>query len=95
MRRQPGPRAALRRTPAELETRDRDQLLRASGFAGRGRSRRRGTPFILHTSHLRLDRPEHFAWLGRRPDIRAVFFVHDLIPIDFPNTSFRARTLGT
>ena len=38
----------------------------------------------LHTSHLRLDRPELFAWLDLRPDIRPVFFVHDLIPIDFP-----------
>ncbi|MBV9078634.1 MAG: glycosyltransferase family 4 protein [Methylobacteriaceae bacterium] len=38
----------------------------------------------LHTSHLRLDRPGLFAWLDRRPDIRPVFFVHDLIPIDYP-----------
>lgn len=38
----------------------------------------------LHTSHLRLERPHLFAWLSRRPDIRAVFFVHDIIPIDYP-----------
>ena len=38
----------------------------------------------VHTSHLRLDRPERFAWLDRRPDVKPVFFVHDLIPIDFP-----------
>ncbi len=38
----------------------------------------------LHASHLRLDRPERFEWLSRRPDIRPVFFVHDLIPIEFP-----------
>ena len=38
----------------------------------------------LHTSHIRLDRPELFAWLDARPDIRPVFFVHDLIPIEFP-----------
>jgi glycosyltransferase involved in cell wall biosynthesis len=38
----------------------------------------------VHTSHLRLDRPELFAWLGARPDVKPVFFVHDVIPIDFP-----------
>ena len=38
----------------------------------------------LHTSHLRLDRPHLFAWLSQRPDIRPVFFVHDIIPIDYP-----------
>ena len=38
----------------------------------------------LHTSHIRLDRPEVFGPLLARPDIRPVFFVHDLIPIDFP-----------
>lgn len=38
----------------------------------------------LHTSHLRLDKPERFDWLYDRRDIRAVFFVHDLIPIDYP-----------
>ena len=38
----------------------------------------------LHTSHIRLDQPRHFAWLDRRPDVKPVFFVHDLIPIEFP-----------
>lgn len=38
----------------------------------------------LHTSHLRLDRPGRFDWLYDRPDMRAVFFLHDLIPIDYP-----------
>lgn len=38
----------------------------------------------LHTSHLRLDRPERFDWLYGRRDIDPVFFVHDLIPIDYP-----------
>jgi glycosyltransferase involved in cell wall biosynthesis len=43
----------------------------------------RGTVY-LHTSHLRLDRPERFDWLYGRRDIRPVFFVHDLIPIAYP-----------
>jgi glycosyltransferase involved in cell wall biosynthesis len=38
----------------------------------------------LHTSHIRLDRPHLFEWLDRRPDVKAVFFIHDLIPIDYP-----------
>lgn len=38
----------------------------------------------LHTSHIRLDRPGYLSWLDARPDIRPVFFVHDLIPVEFP-----------
>ena len=38
----------------------------------------------LHTSHLRLDRPEMFRWLEQRPDIKPIFFVQDLIPIEYP-----------
>jgi glycosyltransferase involved in cell wall biosynthesis len=38
----------------------------------------------LHTSHLRLDRPALFDWLADRPDIRSIFFVHDIIPIEYP-----------
>ncbi|KQO70790.1 glycosyl transferase family 1 [Methylobacterium sp. Leaf87] len=43
----------------------------------------KGTVY-LHTSHLRLDMPERFDWLYDRRDIRPVFFVHDLIPIAYP-----------
>ncbi|MBE7247596.1 MAG: glycosyltransferase family 4 protein, partial [Actinomycetospora chiangmaiensis] len=38
----------------------------------------------LHTSHLRLDIPGRFDWLYTRRDVRAAFFVHDLIPITHP-----------
>ncbi|MCJ2088637.1 glycosyltransferase family 4 protein [Methylobacterium sp. E-005] len=38
----------------------------------------------LHTSHLRLDDPRRFDWLYTRRDVRAAFFVHDLIPITHP-----------
>ncbi|MCJ2051235.1 glycosyltransferase family 4 protein [Methylobacterium sp. J-070] len=38
----------------------------------------------LHTSHLRLDNPRRFDWLYTRRDVRAAFFVHDLIPITHP-----------
>lgn len=57
----------------------------------------------LHTSHLRLDRPERFDWLYGRADVRPVFFVHDLIPITHPEYgrpgeaerhAARMRTIG-
>ncbi|GJD59067.1 glycosyltransferase family 4 protein [Methylobacterium dankookense] len=38
----------------------------------------------LHSSHLRLDKPGRFDWLYDRRDVRAAFFVHDLIPITHP-----------
>lgn len=37
----------------------------------------------LHTSHLQLDEPNCFTWL-KRPQLFPVFFIHDLIPIEFP-----------
>ena len=37
----------------------------------------------LHTSHLQLDNPRCFRWLGDS-SIFPVFFIHDLIPIEFP-----------
>ena len=61
-----------------------DQLNKAGGFRWMPAARAPLDAIYLHTSHLRLDKPEQFAWLAARPDIRAVFFVHDLIPIDFP-----------
>ena len=37
----------------------------------------------LHTSHSYLDQPELFGWL-RLHQVPAVFFLHDVIPIDYP-----------
>ncbi|MDP4003561.1 glycosyltransferase family 1 protein [Methylobacterium sp. NEAU K] len=57
----------------------------------------------LHTSHLRLDNPRRFDWLYERRDVRAAFFVHDLIPITHPEYGrpgeadrhrVRMRTIG-
>jgi glycosyltransferase involved in cell wall biosynthesis len=31
-----------------------------------------------------LEYPRYFDWLGSRPDVAAVFFVHDLLPFDYP-----------
>lgn len=38
----------------------------------------------LHTSHSGLDRPAAFAWLARRPDVKMVALLHDLIPTEYP-----------
>lgn len=38
----------------------------------------------LNVSHAGLDRPQAFTWLDQRPDIRAVFMIYDLIPIEYP-----------
>ncbi|MDB5590768.1 glycosyltransferase [Enterovirga sp.] len=46
-----------------------------------------GGAIYLHTSHLRLDLPQRLSWLDGRPDIRPVFYVHDLIPIEHPEYS--------
>ena len=79
----PARSAAARRLP-KLKHEFVDQLIKASGFRWRPAAEAPRDAIYLHTSHLRLDRPEHFAWLERRPDIRPVFFVHDLIPIEYP-----------
>lgn len=43
----------------------------------------RGKARYLHTSHYGLHRPACTAWLSRYK-VSATFFIHDLIPIDFP-----------
>ncbi|GMA75805.1 hypothetical protein GCM10025880_22220 [Methylorubrum aminovorans] len=53
-----------------------------------------GTIYV-HTSHLRLDRPERFDWLYTRRDVRPVFFVHDLIPISHPEYGRPGRRSAT
>ena len=72
----PAPRAGSRN---RLRVETNLRVLRAGGHEALPQ----GTVY-LHTSHLRLDRPERFDWLYDRPDIRPVFFVHDLIPISHP-----------
>lgn len=43
-----------------------------------------GTPTLyLHVSHIGLDAGRNFEWL-RGSAVRAIFLVHDLIPIDYP-----------
>lgn len=38
----------------------------------------------LNVSQFPLWIPGYFAWLKQRPDVRAAFFIHDLLPLDYP-----------
>lgn len=79
-------------TPAARDTRPAGsrarRLIQARAarriLAGRPASALPRGSLYIHTSHLRLDRPERFDWLYDRRDVRAAFFVHDLIPITHP-----------
>ena len=39
--------------------------------------------YLNVAQHL-LEHRRYFAWLRERPDVTSVFFVHDLIPLDYP-----------
>lgn len=45
----------------------------------------------LNASHFPLEQPRHVAWLERRPDIRPVFFIHDLLPVLRPELFWSAE----
>lgn len=38
----------------------------------------------LNATHFPLEWPRHVAWLDARPDVRPVFFIHDMLAIDRP-----------
>lgn len=91
-----GRSGTLRRRRIQAET--VIETLRAAPVAGLPEG-----SLYLHTSHLRLDKPERFDWLYTRTDVRPVFFVHDLIPITHPEYGrpgdaerhrLRMRTIG-
>jgi glycosyltransferase involved in cell wall biosynthesis len=44
---------------------------------------RSGLDVYLHTSHTQLNYESRFAWL-KRNNVRSCFFIHDVIPIDYP-----------
>lgn len=77
------PRAATRRDDAWARGRIQARIT-ALTVRARGPEALPPGTLYLHTSHLRLDKPGRFDWLYDRPDIRPVFFLHDLIPIDYP-----------
>lgn len=38
----------------------------------------------LNVAQHALERASHFAWLQSRPDVKPAFFLHDLLPLDYP-----------
>jgi len=38
----------------------------------------------LNVSQYPLSRPNYFRWLRERPDVKPVFMIHDLLPIEYP-----------
>jgi glycosyltransferase involved in cell wall biosynthesis len=59
-------------------------ILRAQVRLRRRISQAGQSPIVyFHSSHTQLDKPERFAWL-KRHRMPSVFFIHDVIPIDFP-----------
>jgi glycosyltransferase involved in cell wall biosynthesis len=38
----------------------------------------------LNAAQMRLEQPRYFRWLEKRPDVTAVFMIHDLMPLDWP-----------
>ncbi|HPG04872.1 MAG: glycosyltransferase [Methylobacteriaceae bacterium] len=45
----------------------------------------------LNATHYPLESARHAAWLDARPDIRPVFFIHDLLPVATPDTFWRGE----
>ena len=101
----PGQPAAPPAGSAGKADRRRIQARTLVGIAARGRpiSALPRDSLYLHTSHQRLEDPGRFDWLYDRRDVRAAFFVHDLIPITHPEYgspgeaarhAARMRTIG-
>jgi glycosyltransferase involved in cell wall biosynthesis len=57
--------------------------LARSVFRSPGSAVRQGGAY-LHANFYRLERPDYFLWLGKRPDIKPAFLLFDLLPIQFP-----------
>lgn len=82
----PSPAPGTRRVAPDGARRRREREVRAwiAALRAPGPGRLPPGTLYLHTSHLRLDRPERFDWLYDRTDVKPVFFIHDLIPIEYP-----------
>jgi len=69
-------------------------MLTATGIVP-GRSARRTLPAkapYLNIGQISLALPLMFRWLLKRPDVHAVFMLHDVIPIEFPDLVPRSST---
>lgn len=67
--------------------------LGAYGFR-RGADPRAAAPqgaVYLNLTHYPLESPRHVAWLEARPDVKPVFFIHDLLPATTPDRFWRGE----
>ena len=78
--------------PIRVRHRPRIPMIQALGWTFRhgldlrataARSLPKGARY-LNASHFGLAFPGAFDWLGSRPDVKAVFFVHDMLPFETP-----------
>jgi glycosyltransferase involved in cell wall biosynthesis len=89
--------AALTAAPALARPRRVSRSLGADGLVENARAIRRWAlrlgrsvtevpegAVYFNASQFLLDKPWFLRWLDRRPDVKPVFFVHDLLPIDHP-----------
>ena len=77
------PQTALSRSFGEaLKVRAKAVLLHAAAL---GQTVPIGTDAVyLNVSQYPLSIPTYFRWLQKRPDIKPVFLIHDLLPIEYP-----------
>jgi len=60
----------------------------------RGADPRKAAPrnvVYLNATHYPLESARHVGWLDARPDVRPVFFIHDLLPVATPGTFWRGE----
>lgn len=90
--RRPGSRSHLPRSGHRISYGRPNRLKQAIAFfrengfsAGRSPGRRmpHGASYI-NVSQFPLWNANHFDWLSQRRDIKAIFFIHDLLPLNFP-----------
>jgi glycosyltransferase involved in cell wall biosynthesis len=60
---------------------DRRLRILSASLSGRTTPER---ALYLNVAQHRLEHGKHFEWLSARKDVRGVFFLHDLLPLDFP-----------
>lgn len=59
-------------------------VVRHAGIPLRGTAKVPKGALYLNTGQIGIADSRLLSWLGRRPDVRPVFMLHDTIPIDFP-----------
>jgi len=83
-RREKRQRRILRPRDAKLFAQNWRAMKRWAFHAGRSLDETPQGAVYFNASQFLLDKPWFVGWLDRRKDVKPVFYVHDLLPIDFP-----------